>query len=250
MATEVVERHGGRVPGRLEDLVRAAGRRPQDRQRGARARVRRAGAAGGPPRAARGEPHRHRRRGRPGGRRGAADRGASARALDRLVGHPDPARPPDLQAAAALRPVRRPALVRLLRGGMGRRDAESPDEDASRRRPGRLRPAGHGDECHADEARSVRTARRGVGAAHSTPLPRRDRERGARRRGRALAGAARGDGDRAARLPCSASTRARRSPSATGRTGTPCPTASPSIRVPSRTAATPTTRSATPSPRP
>ena len=49
------------------------------------------------------EPHRHRRVGRSGSRRAAAVRGAAARRMDAHVRHADPARPPHLQAEAALR---------------------------------------------------------------------------------------------------------------------------------------------------
>ena len=43
MATALVAEHGGEVPATMEELVDAAGRRPQDRQRRARPRARRAG---------------------------------------------------------------------------------------------------------------------------------------------------------------------------------------------------------------
>ena len=60
MATDVVERHGGTVPGTMDDLVAIAWRRTQDGQRGSRPRTRRPGTTGRSPRAARVEPHRHR----------------------------------------------------------------------------------------------------------------------------------------------------------------------------------------------
>ena len=109
---EIAERHGhgsrrGARRRGADDhggAGRAARRRAQDRQRRARPRARRPGPAGRSPRPARRQPHRHRPFGRSRGRaRQQLARRDAAGGLDAHVGHADPARPPHLQAEAAVR---------------------------------------------------------------------------------------------------------------------------------------------------
>ena len=65
-------------------------------------------------------------------------RGAAAGALDARVGHADPARPPHLQAEAALRPLRRARRLRLLRR-LGPKVAQSRSRAPTAVRPRRGR---------------------------------------------------------------------------------------------------------------
>ena len=126
-------RHG-RVDG-------AARRRPQDGERRARPRARRARPAGRSPCAARRQPHRHRPGGDTRGGRDAAVRGAAARAMDAGVLDADPARPPRLPADAAAVPrVRRRRPVCLRRRDAHRRAAPTPAA-AGAAQPGHRTPS-------------------------------------------------------------------------------------------------------------
>ena len=126
----------------------------------------------------------------------------AAGGVDADVRHADPARPPHLQAEAALRPVRRPRRLRLL-----------PTVVARSRQPARVqKQKAAGDRVTRAALRPSSSMTRC--ARHPAALPRRDEEHRHRRRGRAVAGAARRDGDRAARhavrpLPGHAAHRAR-----------------------------------------
>ena len=168
------------------------------------------------------EPHRHRRRRRSGRRRAAAVRGAAAGALDARVGHADSSRPPDLQAEAALRPVRRCAttatttalVVARRRARTARRAKRKP----AVRKPKRLATRGSKQRSKSSSLRRWRSIPR--------RFRRRDAEHRDRRRRRAVARAARARWRSSRRTRCSASIRARRSPSARGATATRCPIAS------------------------
>ena len=159
-------------------------------------------------------------------------RRAAARALDAHLRHADPARPPHLQAQAALRSVRRCGTTATTSARVVARARAG----ERRRRPGRSRAEDRGAMTRAEFERLVADA--------LASIPRRFREGDAehrhRRRGRAVGRPARRDGDRAARhavrpLSGHAAHRAR-----AGATATRCPTASCSFRV--RTSARPRTR--------
>ena len=98
----------------------------------------------------------------PGSRRAAAVRRDAARRMDADLRHADPARPPHLQAAPALRPLRRPRRLRLLPLGPWRRvedkgaetnraakprgqvAARNPESSESRSDPSQPEPRGAG----------------------------------------------------------------------------------------------------------
>ena len=101
-----------------------------------------------------------------------------------------------------------------------------------------------------DNPRGVRTPRRGGAAGHSRPLPPRHAERGRRRRRRAVAGPARGNGGRARRYALRPLSGHAAAGAPAGATATPCRIASRSTRDRSRRPAPTTRRSATASPRP
>ena len=202
MATAVVEQHARRGAEDDGRAGRAARRRPQDRQRRPRSRARRARPAGRSPRAARREPDRHRAIRRSGGRRAAAVRRDAAGGVDAHVRHADPARPPHLQAAAAVRQVRGARRLRLLpsrasgvvaqRQAARRRVVEAKRPQAEpvaaiarsgrRRRPSgerreeRLAGVGPHDKS-SNDPRAISRARRGGAPRDSPALPRRDEER-------------------------------------------------------------------------
>src|SRR5204863_1759193 len=92
------------------------------------------------PRAARGQPHRHRRGGRPGGRGVAALRAAPRRDVDARLRRPDPARPPRMPPdEPALRPVpggRRLPLLLRAPARVARRQGATEGEGGQEEDPG------------------------------------------------------------------------------------------------------------------
>ena len=213
--------HGGEVPATMDALVELPGRRPQDRERRPRPRARRAGPPGRSSRAARREPDRHRRR-----RRSRESSSSScARALpperwtrtsDTLILHG--------RRICRPKPLCDDASVRddcdYFR--LGRSRASRGRAATGERRPAKRTPWNR---------RRVRTTSSLTRCVDSAAVPRRDAEHRDRRRGRAVARAARARWRSSRRTRCSACTRARRSPSARGTTATRCPIGSCSSRV-------------------
>ena len=141
MAQALVEQHGGEVPADMDALDDAARRRPQDRQRRARPRAGRPGLPVDRHVLRVAESHRHRRIATI---RRWSSSSCAARcrpsALDARLGHADPARPPHLQAEAALRSVRgagRRATTSTRRRAQARRERAGARRRA---RPRRNRP--------------------------------------------------------------------------------------------------------------
>ena len=132
MARALVERHGAQVPADMDALTElpGVGRKTANVVLGHALGV--PGPAGRSPRAARVEPHRHRRIRQAGSRRAAADTRAAKVALDPDVRYADPSRPPHLPAQTAVRSVRRPRRLRLFQALEKSRSV--PDRNQSARR--------------------------------------------------------------------------------------------------------------------
>ena len=192
----------------MEALVDAAGRRTQDGERRARPRARRARAAGRSPRAARRQPHRHRRSRTIRRSSNSSCAARCRRRGGRGLRHADPARPPHLPAKPLCDRVRRARRLRYFvrAGHTSRREGARAASAAAREGQRKKAP-------HATLAMTREQFERLVAEALArdpAPLPRRDAEHRDRRRGRAVAGAARARWRSSRPTRCSASTRARR----------------------------------------
>ena len=109
LSQALVERFDGEVPGRMADLVTLPGRRPQDRERRPRQRLRRPGAHRGHALRPAGPPVRLDGGGGPGQGRGRDRRAGAEEGVDRLQPPRDLPRPPGLP--------RQEGRLRRLRAG-------------------------------------------------------------------------------------------------------------------------------------